>query len=45
MLGVTNMRPNRTGAVMESWQGLRLRAMEDLPPPETWPEPLLAPRS
>jgi enediyne polyketide synthase len=30
------------GAVLESWRGLRLKAVEALPAPATWPEALLA---
>jgi enediyne polyketide synthase len=31
------------GALMENWEGLRLRGMEELPAPQNWPEPLLGP--
>jgi enediyne polyketide synthase len=34
---------NRAGELVEIWEGLHLRAVEPLTPPETWPVPLLAP--
>jgi enediyne polyketide synthase len=34
---------NPGGELIENWDGLRLRAVEELPPPESWPPALLGP--
>jgi enediyne polyketide synthase len=34
---------NAAGEVVESWEGLHLRAVEPIEPPAAWPEALLAP--
>jgi enediyne polyketide synthase len=34
---------NAGGMLLEEWEGLRLRAVEELPPPPRWPLPLLGP--
>jgi enediyne polyketide synthase len=34
---------NSTGELIEHWEGLRLRALELMPPREPWPDGLLAP--
>ena len=34
---------NAAGGLVEQWEGLRLRAVEELPAPVSWPTPLLGP--